>query len=128
MTEVIAELIDLQRVRDLVREIVTEQPDTINPVNSIGTCVYRQLKAGKTARCIAGELIFRLELPRPTANIPFRQVEAAKYMTLDATNYVTNLQRAADGVSLYGPERRREPRRWAEAFDMTERWLATDKL
>lgn len=53
-------------VLDTIRDIITEMPDRVNPVDRyVGACMYHQGRGRNLKRCLVGEVGYRLNLPTP---------------------------------------------------------------
>jgi hypothetical protein len=96
-------LITKTEVQRVVKQIVAENPDAVNPtVRGTRTCLYHKGRGRNIRRCIIGQAAFELGLPTPAADygavsdVAWDGVWKNRF-TDAALNYAENVQLAADG-------------------------------
>jgi hypothetical protein len=98
------------QVRDELRRIKAEMPDTVNPVDDDGmSCVYHKGRGRNISRCMIGQLGWNFGLPTPDA-----YASNAKSLVVDhdgpwegrfteaAAQYMFDVQIQADSGGLGG--------------------------
>ncbi len=89
-----------------VKRLVKEHPDTRNPTNVNGACLYFKGRGNTTRRCIAGQMGWNLGLPTPKADEGMVDQVAgpggtwAGLLTVSAVDYLVEVQDAADGTRI----------------------------
>jgi hypothetical protein len=90
-------------VKQVIKRIVRQNPDAVNPTAGDGTsCVYHIGRGRNTRRCLIGQLGWELGLPTPKS-IAGSAGSLAEFgvwkglFTPGAADYMTRLQQVADG-------------------------------
>lgn len=104
------EPIDVERARRAALDIVTENPDEVNPTTPAGTCVYTH-PDNPHWHCLGGAVLLALDLPLPGDNrklTAFAGTYQPMFTEL-AWSFMIRLQDLADcGMT------------WQTAFDKTD--------
>lgn len=97
------------QVKQAIKRIVAENPDTVNPTIDEGrSCVYHVGRGRNTRRCLIGQLGYELGLPTPKA-IAGSAGSLAEYgvwkglFTPGAVDFMLRVQGVADGDYASGP-------------------------
>lgn len=96
-------------VREALRKLKRENPDTVNPhiVNPWGSniCLYHKGRGRNIRRCLIGQMAYDMGLPTPTAeaggadDVATEGVWAGRF-TDAAAAYMWEVQKQADGGSF----------------------------
>lgn len=118
-------MITLKQVQDVVREVVADHPDRVNPRargDGGGGCVYTS-RTDPDWHCLAGETLVRLDLPLPDNALRIMSVDPhGEIFRPDAMTFLRALQDLADSghsPRVYSSDRDSGYRydvTWSEAY------------
>lgn len=94
----------LEETKDLLREIIRDNPDALNPTDSTSSLCYYKLETEDGEKhCIAGELLYKIGAPLPETNGIFTSeylyMGYDKFFDRDTADYIRRVQKEADALT-----------------------------